>query len=111
MARLLDELLARGEYPLVIVATLITQFRTWLWVKTSLQQGMRKDTEIAKLCQIGNPKRLYYLRKEVKEVEVQGLIEAVTQLLALDVSLKRGASPNVILPTLLSLQAHLVEPS
>lgn len=61
---LLDELLLRAEFPLVICATLSTQFRTWLWVKAAIVSGVKLDNEIAKVCQIANPKRVYFLKKK-----------------------------------------------
>ncbi|MEA5468579.1 DNA polymerase III subunit delta [Spirulina sp. 06S082] len=103
MAGLLEELLARGVYPLAIAATLVTQFRTWLWVKAALQGGMRKDGEIARLCGIGNPKRLYFLRREVEGVSLRSLSHALTRLLDLEVVLKRGAKANEILPVILQI--------
>ena len=56
--QLLHELRSTAEIPLVILSTLLTQFRTWLWVKCALSnQARRKDAEIAQLCGVGNPKR------------------------------------------------------
>ncbi|NEO99567.1 MAG: DNA polymerase III subunit delta [Symploca sp. SIO2E9] len=109
VATLLHELLARAEYPLVIVATLITQFRTWLWVKASLDKGMNKDHEIAQLCQVGNPKRMYYLRQEVKDASLRSLAQALTLLLDLEVALKSGAGIERMLPVLLGV-VHLFKP-
>lgn len=99
--RLLNELLGRAEVPLVIVATLTTQFRTWLWVKSALSDRTKhKDTEIAQLCGIGNPRRLFYLRQEVAKLSVIALAQAVTQLLELEVLLKQGEGRSVLLPAL-----------
>ncbi|WP_334946508.1 hypothetical protein [Nostoc sp.] len=42
--RSLDDLLSRSEPLMVIVATLLTQFRTWLWVKSAIVSGLKKDT-------------------------------------------------------------------
>jgi len=102
--RLLNELLARAEVPLVIVATLTTQFRTWLWVKSALSdRTRRKDSEIAQLCGIGNPKRLFYLRQEVAKLSVSALAQAVTQLLELEVLLKQGEGRYALLPALVEI--------
>ncbi|MBW4473846.1 MAG: DNA polymerase III subunit delta [Stenomitos rutilans HA7619-LM2] len=104
---LLHELMSRAEVPLVIVATLLTQCRTWLWVKSALSdRARRSDTEIAHLCGLGNPKRLYYLRQEVAKLSVNTLVQAVTQLLALEVSLKQGEGAALVLPKLIAI-AHL----
>ncbi len=102
VAKLVNELLAQAEYPLVMVATLITQFRTWLWVKVAMSGGV-SDGEIARWCGVGNPKRMYFLKSEVKEVEVRSLVEALTQLLDLEVKLKKGGNLSVILPSLLRI--------
>jgi len=46
--KVLDELLSRAEFPLAIIATLQTQFKTWLWVKATLNScQQRSDSEIA----------------------------------------------------------------
>ncbi|MGK7875399.1 MAG: DNA polymerase III subunit delta [Xenococcaceae cyanobacterium] len=119
VASLLNELLAQAEFPLVIVATLITQFRTWLWVKAAIASGLKSDSKIAQLCGVGNPKRMYFLRSEVKDVSVRAaegrsasgsLCVALTLLLDLEVSLKNGARTETILPALLRI-VQLMKPS
>jgi DNA polymerase-3 subunit delta len=107
VAVLLEDLLARGEYPLVIVAALSTQFRTWLWVKAALDGGMRKDWEIAQLCGIGNPKRLYFLRPEVRGISLLSLSQALAALLDLEVALKTHAGKEALLPALLQITASM----
>ena len=106
---LLNELLARAEFPLVICATLSTQFRTWLWVKAAIENGVKLDSEIAKVCQIANPKRVYFLKKEVAATSELALAQAVTLLLELEVSLKRGAGADSMLPSILAI-ARLFRP-
>ena len=102
--QLLHELRSRAEIPLVILSTLLTQFRTWLWVKCALRdQTRRKDTEIAQLCGVGNPKRLYYLRQEVAKTSVRSLTQAVTWLFELEGDLKQGGIPDVLLPALVGV--------
>lgn len=104
VVRLIDELLARSEPMLVMVATLLTQFRTWLWVKSALARGIQNNTEIAQLCNVGNPNRLYYLRQEVATMPLRTLIQAVTKLVDLEMSIKQGAvQANAILPSLLAI--------
>ena len=103
MASLLNQLLGRAEYPLVIVSTLITQFRTWLWVKAALLKGIQSHTELASLAQVGNPKRMYYLCDEVKAISLRSLCIALTQLLDLEVALKSGHKAERMLPVLLSI--------
>lgn len=102
--QLLRELRSRAEIPLVILSTLLTQFRTWLWVKCAISdQARRKDTEIAQLCGIGNPKRLYYLRQEVAKTSVIKLTQAVTCLFELEGDLKQGGNSDVIMPALVGI--------
>ncbi|ACK73733.1 DNA polymerase III, delta subunit (plasmid) [Gloeothece citriformis PCC 7424] len=102
-ARLLNQLLDKGEHPLIIVASLLTQFRTWLWVKSALIKGLENDTQIASVCKIGNLKRMYFLRQEVKSLNLRSLFFALENLMALEVALKKGYSTQMILPTLLKI--------
>ena len=100
----LNELLARGEMPIVIVRTLQTQFRTWLWVKSAIASGMKQDLEIAKFCNLGNPKRVYFLKQEVAKCTVASLTTAQRTLLELEVALKQGESPTqLMLPYILNV--------
>lgn len=102
VVRLIDELLARSEPVMVMVATLLTQFRTWLWVKSAISSGIKNNTEIAQICNVGNPNRLYYLRQEVAIMPIKSLIQAVTKLVDLEMAIKQGyVSANSILPFLL----------
>lgn len=96
---LVADLLARNEPALRIVATLIGQFRTWLWVKLMVEEGQRDETAIAKAAEVGNPKRIYFLRQEVSAVSLPKLLAIVPVLLELEVSLKRGADELATLQT------------
>lgn len=100
---LLDDLLSRSEPLMVIVATLLTQFRTWLWVKSAIVSGIKKDSELAQLCSISNPNRIYYLRQEVANTSINALAKAVIIVLDLEMSIKRGAEAKNLLPTILSV--------
>ncbi|MCC5670051.1 DNA polymerase III subunit delta [Nostoc sp. CHAB 5784] len=100
---LLDDLLSRSEPLMVIVATLLTQFRTWLWVKSVIVSGIKKDSELAQLCSISNPNRIYYLRQEVPNTSINALAKAVTMMLDLEMSIKRGAESNDLLLIILSV--------
>ncbi|WDD36375.1 DNA polymerase III subunit delta (plasmid) [Nostoc sp. UHCC 0926] len=102
---LLDDLLSRSEPLMVIIATLLTQFRTWLWVKSAIVSGVKKDSELAQLCNISNPNRIYYLRQEVANTSINALAKAVTMMLDLELSIKRGAEAKNLLPTILSLSS------
>jgi DNA polymerase-3 subunit delta len=102
-ATLLEELLAVDNFPVAICATLITQFRTWLWVKSTIQSGVKQDAEIAKICNIGNPKRVYFLKQEVRHTSVVALSQAVRLLLDLELSLKSGRRKEHMLPSVLAV--------
>ena len=101
--KVLDELLSRAEFPLAIIATLQTQFKTWLWVKTTLNSGQRSDSEIASMCGISNPKRLYFLKQEVKEVSANSLSRSLSILFDLEIALKTGEKSDSMLPALLRI--------
>lgn len=88
---LVTDLINASEPGLRIVATLIGQFRTWLWVKIMMESGERNPQEIAKAAEIANPKRIYFLQQEVKFMKVQQLISTLPLLLELEVSLKQGS--------------------
>jgi DNA polymerase-3 subunit delta len=103
-ATLLNELLSRSEVPMVIMTTLITQFRTWLWVKSTLtDRTKRKDIQIAQICGIANPNRLYYLRQDVAATPVKSLVQTITYLFDLEVTLKQGSKPDSMLPMILAI--------
>lgn len=100
---LLDDLLSRSEPLMVVVATLLTQFRTWLWVKSAIDSGIKKDNELAQLCSISNPNRIYYLRQEVANTSINALAKAVTMMLDLEMSIKRGTEGKDLLSAILSI--------
>jgi DNA polymerase-3 subunit delta len=88
---LVAQLSSRNEPALRIVATLIGQFRTWLWVKLMMEAGERSERAIAQAAEISNPKRVYFLQQEVKSLSLQQLVSTLPLLLELEVSLKQGA--------------------
>ncbi len=100
---LVTELISHNEPALKIVATLIGQFRTWLWVKMITETGARDEKTIAQAAEIGNPKRVYFLQQEVKSVSLQQLVLTLPLLLELEVSLKQGAEE------ILALQTKVIE--
>jgi len=97
------ELLQQNEPALQIVASLVKQFRTWTWIKLMLETGERDDRVIAQAAEIGNPKRLYFLKPEVQGIAIATFLETLPILLELEASLKRGADDW------LSLQTKVVE--
>lgn len=96
---LVADLIARNEPALKITATLVGQFRTWLWVKLAMETGERDDLAIAKAAEVGNPKRIYFLRQEVKSLSLAKLQKALPLLLELEWSLKKGAAETATLQT------------
>lgn len=96
---LVSDLLAGNEPPLRLVATLVGQFRTWSAVKLKLEAGERDEQAIAAAAEIANPKRVYFLRKEVQSFSSSQFLASLPILLELEFALKRGAEPTAILQT------------
>ena len=101
VARLTEELLAKGEPQLKIIATLITQFRTWLWTKLAIDSGIKTNTDIAKIANVGNVNRVYYLRQEVAQCTLHSLSRAVVLLYELQIACQQGMNVE-------SLQSRLL---
>ncbi|MBW4612996.1 MAG: DNA polymerase III subunit delta [Desmonostoc vinosum HA7617-LM4] len=95
----LTELINASESGLRIVATLINQFRTWLWVKLMMESGERNPQAIAKVIDISNPKRIYFLQQEIKLLSLEQLLACLPLILELEVSLKQGAAEISTLQT------------
>ncbi|MGA0338939.1 MAG: DNA polymerase III subunit delta, partial [Vulcanococcus sp.] len=91
---LVDVLLAANEPALRIVATLCGQIRGWLWVSLLDQQGENDVNAIAKAAGIGNPKRIYVMRKQIRGRKPERFLALLSQLLQVEASLKRGADPG-----------------
>lgn len=96
---LATDLLANNEPALKVVATLVSQFRVWLWVSVLAQQGERDVKAIAKAAEINNPKRVYILQKQIRGCSPKQLQKAMSILLSLEASLKRGAPDEITLQT------------
>lgn len=92
---LVADLISHNEPALRIVATLVRQFRTWLWVKLMMEAGERDERAIAQAAQVSNPKRIYFLQQEVQQLSANQLLKALPLLLELEVDLKRGADAIV----------------
>ncbi|MEO1348982.1 MAG: DNA polymerase III subunit delta [Cyanobacteria bacterium J06635_15] len=90
---LVTDLLNRNEPALRIVSTLVGQFRTWLWVKLLTDLGERNPQAIAQAAEVNNPKRIYFLQKEVRPLGLAQLRQTMALLLELETGLKRGAEP------------------
>jgi DNA polymerase III subunit delta len=100
---LIAELINHNEPALKIVATLVGQFRTWLWVKMLLESGEKDDKVIATAAGLGNPKRLFFIKQELHGTTADRLAASLPKLLDLEFSLKRGGD------TLATLQTCTIE--
>ncbi|MFW6359205.1 MAG: DNA polymerase III subunit delta [Chroococcales cyanobacterium] len=100
---LVADLINLNEPALKIVATLIGQFRTWTIVKLMTEKGEKDEKAIASAADIGNPKRIYFLRKEIQSISGEKLLRVLPILLQLEVSLKKGAD------SLSTLQTKIIE--
>jgi DNA polymerase-3 subunit delta len=89
-----DALLAANEPALRIVASLTSQIRGWLWVALLDQKGETDVAVIAKAAGIGNPKRIYVMRKQLRGRRPPLLLHLLGQLLEVEASLKRGREPG-----------------
>jgi DNA polymerase III subunit delta len=87
----IEELMNHNEPALKIVATLVGQFRTWLWVKILLEAGEKDDRVIATAAGLGNPKRLFFIKQELHGIAADRLASSLLKLLDLEYSLKRGS--------------------
>jgi DNA polymerase-3 subunit delta len=96
---LVADLINKNEPALRISATLIGQFRTWLWVKLMVSEGERDSKAIATAAEVSNPKRIYFLTREVQSLSLIQLTSTLRVLLELEVNLKRGAQPLSTLQT------------
>ncbi|MEA5464481.1 DNA polymerase III subunit delta [Leptothoe sp. PORK10 BA2] len=103
---LITDLLERNEPALRIVATLVGQIRTWLWVKLMTESGERDIRTIAQAADVGNPKRIYFLQQETRDISSFQLKNALILLLSLEFSLKQGAPETVTLHTKVIELAH-----
>ncbi|MFK8185701.1 MAG: DNA polymerase III subunit delta [Phormidesmis sp.] len=96
---LASDLLANNEPALRVVATLVGQFRRWLWVSVMAAEGERDTKAIAKAAEINNPKRVYILQKQIRGCAPRQLRKALAILLQLEFQLKRGAPEEITLQT------------
>ena len=76
------------------MATLTGQIRGWLWVSLMDKQGERDVAVIAKAAGIGNPKRIYVMRKQLQGRQPKRFLSLLSRLLEVESRLKRGAQPG-----------------
>ncbi len=91
---LVEALLEVGEPALRIVAALASQIRGWLWVCLLERSGEQDVAVIAKAAGIGNPKRIYVMRKQIRGRSPDQLLALLRRLLDVEAALKRGADPG-----------------
>ena len=91
---LVEALLAANEPALRIVAALTSQIRGWLWVALLDQKGEQDVNAIAKAAGIGNPKRIYVMRKQIRGKRPGSFLRLLGQLLDVEAALKRGTDPG-----------------
>ncbi|MDP5118664.1 MAG: DNA polymerase III subunit delta, partial [Prochlorococcaceae cyanobacterium MAG_34] len=88
----LDALLEANEPALRIVAALTSQIRGWLWVTLLERAGEQDVAVIAKAAGIGNPKRIYVMRKQIRGRQPAVFLRLLSQLLDVEAALKRGVA-------------------
>jgi DNA polymerase III subunit delta len=96
---LVRDLLRQNEPAIKIAVTLINQFRQRLWIKVMVEAGERDERTIAQAAELNNPKKLYFLQKELAQCSLHQLQQTLPLLLELEFSLKRGADETAALQT------------
>ncbi len=104
---LLEDLLTMAEPPLRITATLVSQFRLWLWVKLMQADKQVDAQKVTAMTNLGNPKRIYFLEKEVRSLSLAALTQTLELLFEMEVGIKRGAPAAVTLTTQIILLCGL----
>jgi DNA polymerase-3 subunit delta len=87
---LVDALLLAGEPALRLVASLSSQIRGWLWVCLLESRGEQDVAVIAKAAGIGNPKRIYVMRRQIRGRTPGRLLDLLARVLEVEAALKRG---------------------
>ena len=100
----INYLLQKGEPALRLNAGLISQVRIHTIIKLTTITG-KDDTEtICKLASISNPKRIFFIRKKIKNTPQEYLINLMRNLLNIESLLKKGNNPmNVFIENLINL--------
>ena len=94
----------KGEPALRLNAGLISQIRIHTIIKLAIN-STEEDTEaICKLASISNPKRIFFIRKKIKDTPQNFLISLMRSLLNIESLLKKGNNPiNVYIENLIHL--------
>ncbi len=97
-------LLKKGEPALRLNAGLISQIRMHTIVKLIDKSGEQDLSKICKIANISNPKRIFFIRKKVKNTSSDFLLRLMISLLDIESSLKKGNNPiNVFTENLVNL--------
>ena len=98
----INALINQGEPPLRLIAGLISQIRIHTIVL--LLSDENNLSKISELAGITNPKRIFFIRKKIKNCDKNFLINLMIKLLNIELFLKRGNNPlNVFTENLASL--------
>ncbi len=97
-------LLKKGEPALRLNAGLISQIRMHTIVKLLHKSGEQDLSQICKIANISNPKRIFFIRRKVNNTSADFLIKLMSNLLNIESSLKKGNNPiNVFTENLVNL--------
>jgi len=96
--------LQKGETAIRLNAGLISQIRIHTIIKLAVNSGNNNEEKICNLAGISNPKRIFFIRKKVKNISQQYLINLLSNLLDIESLLKQGNNPvNVFTENLINL--------
>ena len=97
-------LLLQGEPALRLIAALITQIRLHAIVALLSNQSESSTSEICRLANISNPKRIFFIRKKIRNTSSKVLINMMIKLLNIEFWIKKGKKPiNVFTENLIDL--------
>ena len=100
----INYLLQNGEPAIRFNAGLISQIRIHSIVKIATDSGEENLNTICDLAKISNPKRIYFIKKKVKNISQDYLINLMSNLLNIESLLKKGNNPiNVFTESLVNL--------
>jgi len=96
--------LQKGEPALRLNAGLISQIRIHTIIKLAVNLGNYNTEKICTLAGISNSKRIFFIRKKVKNISQEYLINLMSNLLDIESLLKKGNNPiNVFTENLINL--------
>ena len=100
----INYLLCKGEPALRLNAGLISQIRIHTIIKLSNNSREEDVDKICNLANITNPKRIFFIRKKIKNTSQEYLINLMSNLLNIESLLKKGNNPiNVFIENLMNL--------